>query len=244
MSGSCRLYDSEAAAPHLALLQELPAGPLSLPDHIVALPETPTAVASRGCRSALLIDRNVLTPAGRAEYLNEVILGSYIARADVTTASGGPLSVLSVHASPNPLTPEHQAMVSAERLRRRAERHPWYADVIADELVRLLQMIRPGHVLVAGDFNEAYGWDTKYGTNSCAEFFGRLADGSYVDATRAAWPEEVTTQTAQPYQVDRIFGSDGLEVRLSADPKLCVGADDGLSDHLPITFTVAVPPRP
>jgi len=70
-----RLYDSESAAPHLALLQELPAGPLSLPDHIVALPETPTAVTSRGCRSAILIDRNVLTPAGREEYLNEVILG-------------------------------------------------------------------------------------------------------------------------------------------------------------------------
>lgn len=134
-------------------------------------------------------------------------------------------------------------MVSAERLQRRAERPPWYADVIADELVRLLPTTHPGHVLAGGDFNEAYGWDTKYGTDSCAELFRRLADGSYADATRAAWPAELTTQTAQPYQVDRIFGSERLEVRLSADPTLCVGADDGLSDHLPITFTVAVPPQ-
>jgi len=115
---------------------------------------------------------------------------------------------------------------------------------LSDHIVALPETPTAVASRVAGDFNEAYGWDTKYGTDSCAEFFGRLADGSYVDATRAAWPEEVTTQTAQPYQVDRIFGSDGLEVRLSADPKLCVGADEGLSDHLPITFTVAVPPRP
>jgi endonuclease/exonuclease/phosphatase family metal-dependent hydrolase len=66
----------------------------------------------------------------------------------------------------------------------------------------------------------------------------------YIDATRASWPAELTTQTAQPYQVDRIFGSDGIEVRLSANPTLCIGLDDGLSDHLPISFTIAVPPRP
>jgi len=207
-----RLYGGEPAAPHLALIQELPVGPLSLPDHIVALPETPTAVASRGCRSAILIDRNVLTPVTRATYLNEAVLGSYVARADVITASGGRLTALSVHASPSPLTPEHQAMVSAERLQRRAERHPWYADVIADELVRLLLTGPPGHVLAAGDFNEASGWDTKYGTDSCAECFSRLADGRYVDATRTAWSEEFTTQTAQPYQVDRIFGSEPLRL--------------------------------
>jgi endonuclease/exonuclease/phosphatase family metal-dependent hydrolase len=238
------LYEDEAAAPHVAFLQELPAGPLSLPDHVVALPEEPTAVGSSRCRSAILVDRRVLTPAAPAMYLREAVLGNYVARTDLKMTSGGRLTALSVHASPNPLSLDHRAMVSAEHLQRQAERHPWYADVIGDEMVQLLAATRPDHVLAAGDFNEAYGWDSRYRTDSCAEFFGKLASGGYIDATRAAWPEELSTQTAQPYQVDRIFGSEGLQVRLPADPTRSVGLDDGLSDHLPIVFTVESPTRP
>lgn len=178
-----------------------------------------------------------------AEYINDAVLGSYVARVDVKTAAGESLTVVSVHASPNPLTALHADLVPAADLMRRAERHAWYADVIGHELIRLHREASSVHVLAAGDFNEAYGWDKRYATDSCAEFFARLADGGLIDATQAAWSAEVPTQTAHPYQVDRIFGSRGLEVRLPNDPTMCLSSDDGLSDHLPITFTVALPSR-
>lgn len=238
------LYARPLDAPHVALLQELPAGRLSVPKHIEVLPESPEAVAGRQCRSAVLVDRNVLEVNSSGGYLHESLLGSYVAQVGLTSSEGGRLTVVSVHASPNPLTPEHREAVDVQRLKRRSEKHVWYADVVADELVRLLDRARPGHVLAAGDFNEAHAWDDTYRTDSSAEFFGRLADGGYVDATMAAWKKEHTTQVAQRYQVDRVFGSAGLDVHLASEPTDCLGRDDELSDHLPIRFALTAPAPP
>lgn len=233
------LYAEPDTAPQLVLLQELPAGRLRLPEYIVALPETLDAT-SRGCRSAVLIDSRSITPVTAGDYLHAGVLGNYVARVEVEAEGGGRLTVVSVHASPNPLTPEHW-MAVPERLRRQSEQHPSYADVVGDDLIRLLAQLKPDHVLAAGDFNEAYGWDSSHDTDSSAEFFCRLIEGGYVDATQAAWQTEVATQTAQPYQVDRIFGSSGLSVHVDPDPAQCVGSDDGLSDHLPLAFSVTLP---
>lgn len=213
-------------------------GPLRLPDHVVALPETAEAVTSRHCRSAVLVDSRALTPTDPGRYLHADVLGQYVAGIAVKTENGARLTVVSVHASPNPLTAEHREAAQPDRLRRQSERQVWYADLVGEELLRVLDRTKPDPVLAAGDFNEAYGWDASHGGDSSAEFFRRLGDGGFVDVTQAAWRREVSTHTSKPYQVDRIYGSRGLNVQVAIDPGLSLGPDDGLSDHLAISFSV------
>ncbi len=60
-----------------------------------------------------------------------------------------------------------------------------------------------------------------------------------IDVTADAWPQEVTTQTKQPYQVDRIFRTEGVTVEVQP-AAVAIAADDLLSDHLPVAFTLRV----
>jgi len=48
-----------------------------------------------------------------------------------------------------------------------------------------------------------------------------------------------TTQTKQPYQVDRIFRTEGVTVEVQP-AAVAIAADDLLSDHLPVAFTLRV----
>ncbi len=129
------------------------------------------------------------------------------------------------------------------RRRTRSERHPWYADVIADELVRLLPTTHPGHVLAAGDFNEAYGWDTKYAPllRGALPQAGRRQSRRR-DPSGLARRANHADRPALPGRSDlRQQGPGGPAL---GRPTLCVGADDGLSDHVHVCGAAAtlIPP--
>jgi len=93
--------------------------------------------------------------------------------------------------------------------------------------------------VAVGDFNEALLWDERHRTTTSAEFFERLRTNGLIDVTADAWPQEVMTQTKQPYQVDRIFRTEGVTIEVQP-AAVAIAADDLLSDHLPVAFTLRV----
>jgi hypothetical protein len=159
-------------------------------------------------------------------------LGDYVSELVLKMPQRPPLHLINVHACPRPVTFDE---TPCEQWRRPSEARVYYSDVVSCELVA--RAAAGKHVVAAGDFNEAHEWDVRHNTRSSHEFLSRLESAGFADVTRGAWASEVTTQTKHPHQVDRIFASTQTSIAVDA-AELSLDADDGLTDHLPITFTV------
>jgi hypothetical protein len=96
--------------------------------------------------------------------------GTYVAAADVAVPSFGSLLCVSVHASPTQLTKVDHVSWTGElaRLRRPSPSPPiWHSDQILSDVSHMVK----GPTLVAGNLNEARGWDDKYGGHFGEDWF-------------------------------------------------------------------------
>jgi hypothetical protein len=230
--------DANAAAKSwdILFLQEIPApSGIRVPAGYHAFPRDLQPQRDRGhCRSVILVAEAVLPYVQSSRFVLPEVLDDYVAEVVVCGDGRAPLTLVCVHASPKALLSDEAPHTA---WRRDAEVRIFYSDVITGELAALAT---DGHrVLAAGDFNEAMSWDPAYRTTTSAEFFGRLGTHGFRDVTASVWDGEVTTQTRHPYQVDRIFATADVEVALEPH-ETSLGPNDGLSDHLPISFTLTV----
>jgi hypothetical protein len=191
--------------------------------------------------------------------------GEYVAAARLIGwgPDGADLSVLSVHASPNPTTAEYLSHYpGADTILRRDggddPRHHgqlFDADVVLETVARYAPA-----VLACGDLNEARGWDDlpeHAGHTWGADYFGarnddgQLAGGSVqarnlFDVPLSADGSEVITRRQQGHpslQLDHILTSPQLagQIRgVEVDPNWNSNTETaaGLADHAPIRFTL------
>ncbi len=217
----------------LILVQEAPApSGLRTPAGYTTFPDDPSQLRDRGhCRSLTLVAERLVGQVDSASYVLPEVLADYVSELVVTLPGAEPLHVFNVHASPRPVDDPEVFLT----WKRDAESRVYHSDVVSSVLAE-----RAGtgvDVLAVGDFNEAWLWDERHRTSSSKEFFERLASHGFTDVTMKHWGAEVTTQVQHRYQVDRLFATEGVKLALS-DPSQSIGPADGMSDHLPITFTL------
>ena len=218
-------------------------------------------------RSAILtrLDEAHCAPLTPQELPELEYHGEYVAAARLKgwDHGGGDLTVLSVHASPNPASDEHVAVYPArEAIRRRdGGADPRHRGLLFDADVVLETIARAGPaVLACGDLNEARGWDDlpqHTGHTWGAEFFGtRTPDGQLIGGSIPALGlvevalsddgSEVVTRRkpGHPWlQLDHIITTAPLATLIhdiAVDPAWTAGTREaaGLADHAPIRFTL------
>jgi len=220
------------AGVHLAFLQEVPAA-LAVPKGFHGFPGDLQPLQSGRCRSLILVAERRVPALGRASFVLPDLLDDDVCELDLALPGQTLVRMVNVHASPKPVIFDEAPFA---QWRRRAEARVYYSDVISGELAA---RARDGRLVAAGDFNEALLWDERHRTTTSAEFFERLRMKGLIDVTADAWPQEVTTQTKQPYQVDRIFRTEDVTVEVQP-AAVAIAADDLLSDHLPVAFTLRI----
>lgn len=159
-------------------------------------------------RSAV-ISRHAVTPVSLD---SAAYHGSYLAAASIELGCG-PVTLVSVHASPSPLTSEYIASGSAliRGAKQRAVGHAgqwWDADFV---LGTLADLVSDGHhVLAAGDYNECLRWDeTHPGTTWGQQYFENVRQAGLISVTSAHWTHEQQTYLGSDagYQLDHVLAS-------------------------------------
>lgn len=170
---------------------------------VITEEQTPYAV-----RSAV-IARHAVTPVSLD---SAAYHGSYLAAARIDLGCG-PVTLVSVHASPSPLTSEYIASGTAliRGAKQRAvgrEGQWWDADFV---LGTLADLVSDGHhVLAAGDYNECLRWDeTHPGTTWGQEYFENVGQAGLTSVTSAHWTHEQQTYLGSDagYQLDHVLAS-------------------------------------
>ena len=138
--------------------------------------------------------------------------GSYLAAA-TTELDCGPVTLVSVHASPSPLTPQHIASGTALILgaKRRFVGRPqqwWDSDFV---LGTLADLVNDGHqVLAAGDYNECLLWDeTHPGLTWSEQYFQHARQAGLTSVTSDHWNCERQTYLGSQagYQLDHVLAT-------------------------------------
>jgi hypothetical protein len=226
--------DAVAGSSDIIFLQEVPApAGLRIPDGFAGFPGSLQPLRDRGhCRSLTLVADHLVPHVRDEGFVLPELFMDYVGESVLRLPGTQPVHLLNVHASPRPVTFDETPY---EAWRRPSEARVYYSDVISGELGA--RVAAGKRVVAVGDFNEAHDWDAAHQTRTSHEFFSRLESLGLRDVTRRAWSADVTTQTKHPYQVDRIFASGATSVEVEA-VAASLGRDDGLSDHLPITFAL------
>jgi hypothetical protein len=189
--------------------------------------------------------------------------GEYVAAARLIGwgDAGADLTLLSVHASPNPTTPDYlRHHPDPQRLQHRAggqdPRHRgklFDSDVVLDTIAQYAPS-----VLACGDLNEALGWDevdAHAGHTWGKEFFGDRVDGGgringavqrldLVAVPLDIEGLEVVTRRAPGHpalQLDHILTSSGVasrvrDINVHSAWQQETPAVPGLADHAPVRF--------
>lgn len=177
------------------------------------------------------------------------VFGSYVAGVMVQLPVVGESVLLSVHASPNPVTEADlsQWLGAPPDARNGGKgRYPrptlLYSDLILEAARR---MAADTPALVAGDFNEARGWDDdpRYlGHTWGHEFFDRVDSSGLVDVTYRLWGEERRTRfhlSDPQLQLDRVLASPEVAANIGwADLDSAWSEPDleAQADHAPVWF--------
>jgi len=210
-------------------------------------------------RSALIIDKKLSAAALTAARLPTLNYhGSYVAAAHCTLPRlGRPVILLTVHASPAPVT-DAELAAWPSRVERPKPRHGgkgvhnesqlWDADMVLQTIMHATEL---GPVLACGDLNESRAWDALHpGETWGEEFFERVED-RLVDCLHDRLPSGSVTHwapDAPAMQIDHVLASRDVAPLLVnaalptldeqwADPRAALRND--LSDHAPIWFSIA-----
>ena len=175
--------------------------------------------------------------------------GSYVAVAQVKSGAADGWLIASVHASPTALSADWVKRWVSCGLERPVPRtglelwdecgllrpeprtggYLWHSDLMLESMRSI-----PAHtpLIIAGDWNEARGWDLDHRGVWGAEFFERVEAAGFVDCAFREWKAEKPTHGT--YQLDHVFASknvaDQVEVHSAPGEKI--------SDHAPIAFEV------
>ena len=180
---------------------------------------------------------------------------SYVAGGTVELPGLGATTVISVHASPQPVTDADLARwhgeLPAPRTGGSGVRDAgklFYSDLIVDVL---RQMAAGGPVLATGDLNEARAWDDHHvGHTWGAEFFALVEAAGLRDVTHGLWGEERPTRyhaEQQAYQLDFVLATEDVSraiVHAEVDAAWLAPDVDlaRVSDHAPVWFELALAP--
>jgi hypothetical protein len=228
-------------APDIVFAQEVLPGLLTSPPsgyHVIPGLDEPNAAV--GCTSALLVRSglsvDVASPDRRRPF---GALGTYAATARLRCGDEW-VWLVSVHASPSTV-PQEKRRPDFET--RTCEVQPWWADAFLAEL-RSFAGRDLGGAIIAGDLNEARGFDHVNHSHVCGgEFFDGVGRSGFVDATSRDWDQvERPTRLNPDYQLDRVLVSKPLADSVVLDQAELV--HDAASDHAAVRFRLSLTAMP
>jgi CO/xanthine dehydrogenase Mo-binding subunit len=215
----------------------------------------PQPLETRWWIASWITVRNDLTVTAPDDRTRDLLqpFSSYVAVAHVELPGIGATTIVSMHASPNPVTAADLARWPGDPPRPRSggigvrnTGELFYSDLIVDAL---RQMADERPVLAAGDLNEARSWDEAHpGHTWGVEFFDLVGRAGLDDVTYGLWGEERRTRyhvTQGAYQLDYVLATPDISAAIvSAEvdaawlrPDLDVAM---VADHSPIWFTLEV----
>jgi hypothetical protein len=189
-----------------------------------------------------------LGPVGfpTAEYHGSYVAGRLLALPGIERE----VAVLSVHASPRPVTETELATWDslAERPVPRRGGGPTDGKLYdADMVVATCRLLASRYaVLAVGDLNECLGWDEEHGERWGALFHARVTEVALMELPfHRLWGEErrtIFSAAHRPYQLDHMIATKDVGALVSSaevDPAWSVEDVErgALSDHAPIRFT-------
>ena len=132
--------------------------------------------------------------------------GSFVAGATVTLPSVGSAAVVSVHASPTPLTAADKERWPA-RLPESRGAELWDSDFA---LATVQELALGLQVIAAGDWNEARAWDKTHSGHWGEQFFKNVKEAKLMDCTYDRWSGK-ERPTHHVYQDDHLFATDEVD---------------------------------
>jgi CO/xanthine dehydrogenase Mo-binding subunit len=161
----------------------------------------PQPLETRWWIASWITVRNDLTVTAPDDRTRDLLqpFSSYVAAAHVELPGIGATTIVSMHASPNPVTAADLARWPGDPPRPRSggigvrnTGELFYSDLIVDAL---RQMADERPVLAAGDLNEARSWDEAHpGHTWGVEFFDLVGRAGLDDVTYGLWGEERRTR--------------------------------------------------
>jgi hypothetical protein len=190
-------------------------------------------------RSALIVRSGIGVVKDGWDFPTRGYHGSYVAAAMLHHPPLGPVVLMSVHASPNPVSEDWESLWrnTGHSLPPEYRGRLWDSDLVV-ESVRLVAESAGGvPVIAAGDWNEARNWDRDHAGGSGAAFFKHLGARGLIDA---CCPNGIDAQPTH--------GSDGRALRLhhivttknipfAVDIEPPTG-EAWPADHRPVEFTI------
>lgn len=158
--------------------------------------------------------------------------GSYVAVARMELGTVGDCFIASVHASPTRLDAGWLDRWDASGLPRPEPRTGldlWDSDLVLESMRCVAAW---GPLIVAGDWNEARGWDVDHAGVAGAQFFERVAFAGFVDCAHRKWGAEKPTHGT--YQLDHVFAT--IDVARHVDVAVAPGGV--IADHESIGFDI------
>ena len=173
-------------------------------------------------------------PIKSVSYSTSEYHGSYVAVARSEPGAADACFFASVHASPTPLNEgwlERWDACGLLRPEPRTGGYLWDSDLVLESM-RSLAAHTP--LIIAGDWNEARGWDVDHGGVWGAQFFERVALAGFVDCAHREWGVEKPTHGT--YQLDHVFASKNVASQINVDPQL----GEMIADHASISFEISL----
>lgn len=211
------------------------------------------------CRSALLVSRGIWVEQLTHDSLPSLAYhGSYVAAARMRLLDGRTQIAISAHASP--AFPDDPAMIRSAAdwpadvpapARRQVGTAVRYAGELWDSDRVLATAVHAreegGPVLMAGDLNEARGWDVGHPGTWGEEYFRNATTSGLFAPLHERWDGERPTRWSgpddqAPLQLDHVLATADLAAKVTrghvderwSNPQ--VAFSEGLSDHAPVWF--------
>lgn len=191
-------------------------------------------------RSAVILRRGLVgTTRAPSGFLTANYHGSYVAAVEVKHPALGWVVLMSVHASPNRVTPEWEAKwkeCGALLPWGRPSCGLWDADLVLESVRMVAASGLP--VIAAGDWNEARGWDHDHPRSAGAEFFHRVTEAGLTDCCCEGGEERATHGVgAEALCLDHVLAT-GHAVGWVAITAVANLDERGPADHRPVGFTI------
>lgn len=200
--------------------------------------EAPPTVPQYRCRSLVAVRRELDLEVEQTVVPTALYHGTYLAACRVTLPDLGRTTLVSVHASPTPVTTEERQAWPGELPAARPSAlggQLWDADMV---LATLGLMAPQGPVLAAGDLNEARTWDKIHTGHWGDEFFGRATELGLVDPLHRLWGVERPTRGG--YQIDHVLASPDVADAVAAARVMERPDGPAMLDHLAVWFGLVV----
>lgn len=167
--------------------------------------------------------------------------GSYVAAARLHHPSGRPVVLMSVHASPNPVSEDWESLWrnTGHSLPPEYRGRLWDSDLVVESVRLVAESAGDVPVIAAGDWNEARAWDERHPEDdgSGAKFFKQLGVRGLIDACcpNGADADPTHGSDGRALRLDHIVTTKNIPFAVDIEPPT---GEAWPADHRPVEFTI------